>query len=27
VFDRRVAVRALDGQWVALPQMNPFTRT
>ena len=24
VFDHRVAVRALDGQWVALPQANPL---
>jgi iron complex transport system ATP-binding protein len=26
VFDHRVTVRALDGQWVALPQMNPWTK-
>lgn len=27
VFDHRVVVRELDGQRVALPQMNPLTRT
>lgn len=26
VFDHRVAVRELDGQWVALPQMKPLNR-
>ena len=27
VFDHRVAVRELDGQWVALPQMKPLNRS
>lgn len=27
VFDQRIAVRELDGQWVALPQMNPLHRS
>jgi len=27
VFDQRVVVRELDGQWVALPQMEPLGRT
>ncbi|MEZ5643963.1 MAG: ABC transporter ATP-binding protein [Burkholderiaceae bacterium] len=27
VFDQRLVVRELDGQWVALPKMNPLTRS
>ena len=27
VFDHRVAVRELDGQWVALPQMKPLQKS
>ena len=27
VFDHRVVVRELDGQWVALPQMKPLSKT